>query len=148
MVFCPGINRRHDHEDRHQDRRRLHLYRPWHSEPMDRAGHLWAWTWHKHWSLGKGFDERGTENVTVKTAVFTGTENGLRIKTWGRPSDGFVKGVVFEHALMQNVRNPIIIDQNYCPEERGCPEQNSGIKISQVTYSDIQDHLHHWDSKF
>lgn len=65
------------------------------------------------------------ENVTVNTAVFTGTENGLRIKTWGRPSQGFVKGVVFEHAVMQNVQNPIIIDQNYCPGDRGCPDQVS-----------------------
>ncbi|WOL17885.1 polygalacturonase-like [Canna indica] len=88
-------------------------------------------------SLGKGNDEEGVENVTVKTAVFTGTENGLRIKTWGRPSDGFVKGVVFEHAVMQNVQNPIIIDQNYCPNHEGCPDQNSGIKISGVTYNDI-----------
>ncbi|RZS27269.1 hypothetical protein BHM03_00060713 [Ensete ventricosum] len=115
-------------------------------------------------SLGKGYDEEGVENVTVKTTVFTGTENGLRIKTWGRPSEGFVKGVVFEHAVMQNVRNPIIIDQNYCPDNKGCPDQvqrlipipsveaikirtnilcgshspqNSGVKISQVRYNDI-----------
>ncbi|CAL9117323.1 unnamed protein product [Musa textilis] len=88
-------------------------------------------------SLGKGYDEEGVENVTVKTTVFTGTENGLRIKTWGRPSEGFVKGVVFENAVMQNVRNPIIIDQNYCPDNKGCPDQNSGVKISQVRYNDI-----------
>ncbi|XP_008788254.2 polygalacturonase-like [Phoenix dactylifera] len=89
-------------------------------------------------SLGKGYDEKGVENVTVKTAAFTGTENGLRIKTWGRPSEGFVKGVVFEHATMQNVRNPIIIDQNYCPDEKRCPGQNSGVKISEVKYMDVQ----------
>lgn len=89
-------------------------------------------------SLGKDYDEEGVENVTVKTTVFTGTQNGLRIKTWGKPSEGFVKGVVFEHATMQNVQNPIIIDQNYCPGHSGCPDQNSGVKISQVTYSDIQ----------
>ncbi|XP_042442292.1 polygalacturonase-like [Zingiber officinale] len=88
-------------------------------------------------SLGKGYDEAGVENVTVKTALFTGTQNGLRIKTWGRPSEAFVKGVVFEHAVMQNVQNPIIIDQNYCNGNRGCPHQSSGVKISEVTYSDI-----------
>ncbi|WOL04459.1 hypothetical protein Cni_G13180 [Canna indica] len=88
-------------------------------------------------SLEKGFEEKGVENVTVKTTVFTGTQNGLRIKTWGRPSEGFVKGVVFEHASMQNVQNPIIINQNYCPGHKGCPNKNSGVKISEVTYSDI-----------
>ncbi|XP_042447625.1 polygalacturonase-like [Zingiber officinale] len=88
-------------------------------------------------SLGKGYDEAGVENVTVKTSVFAGTTNGLRIKTWGRPSEGFVRGVVFEHSVMQDVQNPIIIDQNYCPDDKGCPDQSSGVKISEVTYNDI-----------
>eukprot|EP00268_Persea_americana_P018109 TRINITY_DN18934_c0_g1_i2.p1 TRINITY_DN18934_c0_g1~~TRINITY_DN18934_c0_g1_i2.p1 ORF type:complete len:176 (+),score=23.25 TRINITY_DN18934_c0_g1_i2:109-636(+) len=55
-------------------------------------------------SLGKELEEAGAQNVTVKTVSFTGTENGLRIKSWGRPSTGFVRGVVFEHATMQNVQ--------------------------------------------
>ncbi|KAG8077282.1 hypothetical protein GUJ93_ZPchr0007g4815 [Zizania palustris] len=78
-------------------------------------------------SLGKESEERGVENVTVSVAVFVGTENGLRIKTWGRAvrSGAYVRGVVFEHALMRDVRNPIIIDQNYCPNHggQGCPHQ-------------------------
>ncbi|KAK1271205.1 hypothetical protein QJS04_geneDACA006145 [Acorus gramineus] len=89
-------------------------------------------------SLGKSSQEPGVQNVTVKTAVFTGTQNGLRIKTWGRASDGYVKGVVFEHAVMQNVQNPIIITQNYCPGNKNCPDQNSGVKISEVTYNDVR----------
>ncbi|XP_077228860.1 polygalacturonase-like [Tasmannia lanceolata] len=89
-------------------------------------------------SLGRGVQEAGVQNVTVKTVVFTATQNGLRIKTWGRPSNGFVRRVVFEHALMRNVQNPIIIDQNYCPGDKGCPNQNSGVKISDVTYRDVQ----------
>jgi polygalacturonase len=54
------------------------------------------------------------ENVTVTGAAFVATDNGLRlrIKTWARARvDGaYVRGVVFEHALMHDVRNPIIID--------------------------------------
>ncbi|XP_058103663.1 polygalacturonase-like [Magnolia sinica] len=90
-------------------------------------------------SLGKELKEDGVQNVTVKTVVFNGTLNGLRIKSWARPSYGFVKGVVFEHATMINVANPIIIDQNYCPNNNdGCPGQESGVKISQVTYKNIK----------
>ncbi|OVA10646.1 Glycoside hydrolase [Macleaya cordata] len=89
-------------------------------------------------SLGKDLDEPGVKNVTVKTVVFTGTQNGLRIKAWGRPSNGFVNGVLFQHVLMKNVENPIVIDQNYCPRNEGCPTQVSGIKISKITYQDIQ----------
>ncbi|KAI3441866.1 uncharacterized protein J3R85_001918 [Psidium guajava] len=88
-------------------------------------------------SLGKDFEEAGVENVTVKNVVFEGTENGLRIKSWGRPSTGFAKNILFQHAIMSNVRNPIVIDQNYCPNKINCPGQFSGVKISDVTYQDI-----------
>ncbi|RZC86884.1 hypothetical protein C5167_030230 [Papaver somniferum] len=89
-------------------------------------------------SLGKGLEEEGVSNVTVTNAVFTGTTNGLRIKSWGRPSNGFVKDVFFKRVLMNNVENPIVIDQNYCPWDEGCPNQHSGVKISHVTYTDIK----------
>ncbi|POO01539.1 Glycoside hydrolase [Trema orientale] len=88
-------------------------------------------------SLGKDLNEAGVQNVTVKTATFTGTQNGLRIKSWGRPSSGFARNILFQHAVMVNVQNPIVIDQNYCPNNKGCPGQVSGVKVSDVTYKDI-----------
>uniref|UniRef100_A0A2N9I987 Pectate lyase superfamily protein domain-containing protein n=1 Tax=Fagus sylvatica TaxID=28930 RepID=A0A2N9I987_FAGSY len=51
-------------------------------------------------SLGKDQQEVGVQNVTVKTVTFTGTQNGLRIKSWGRPSNGFAKNILFQHAVM------------------------------------------------
>lgn len=63
------------------------------------------------------------QNVTVIKTVFTGTENGLRIKSWARPISGFVQGVRFINAVMENVENPIIIDQHYCPHNLNCPGQ-------------------------
>lgn len=59
--------------------------------------------------------------MTVKKAIFSNTQNGLRIKSWARPSKGFVEGVQFLDATMQDVQNPIIIDQNYCPHDINCP---------------------------
>ncbi|KAK7251959.1 hypothetical protein RIF29_35590 [Crotalaria pallida] len=88
-------------------------------------------------SLGKDMNEPGVQNVTVKTVTFTGTQNGVRIKSWGRPSNGFVRDVLFENAIMVNVQNPIVIDQNYCPDNKGCPGQASGVKISDITYQGI-----------
>lgn len=73
-------------------------------------------------SLGKDYNERGVQNVTVKRTTFRGTDNGLRIKAWARPSNGFVNGVLFQNAIMTNVHNPIVIDQNYCPVHN-CPGQ-------------------------
>ncbi|KAM7469243.1 hypothetical protein LguiA_007426 [Lonicera macranthoides] len=88
-------------------------------------------------SLGWDLQEPGVQNVTVKTATFKGTQNGVRIKTWARASNGFVKSVLFQHLVMDNVQNPIIIDQNYCPNNKNCPGQVSGVKISDIMYQDI-----------
>lgn len=74
-------------------------------------------------SLGKEHEEPGVQNVTVKTVTFTGTQNGVRIKSWGRPSTGFARNILFQHAVMTDVKNPIVIDQHYCPDEKNCPGQ-------------------------
>ncbi|XP_049932523.1 polygalacturonase-like isoform X3 [Nymphaea colorata] len=88
-------------------------------------------------SLGKSANEAGVQNVTVKNVAFSGTTNGLRIKSWERSSNGFAKQILFDGATMDNVKNPIIIDQHYCPHNEGCPTENSGVKISNVVYKNI-----------
>ncbi|XP_020596036.1 polygalacturonase-like [Phalaenopsis equestris] len=88
-------------------------------------------------SLGETPRKSIVENVTVSSVVLTGTENGLRIKTWANPYNGFVSGINFQHAIMKNVRNPIIIDQNYCPNHHNCSKQSSGIKINGVVFDDV-----------
>uniref|UniRef100_A0A6N2L9W9 Pectate lyase superfamily protein domain-containing protein n=1 Tax=Salix viminalis TaxID=40686 RepID=A0A6N2L9W9_SALVM len=89
-------------------------------------------------SLGKEFNQDGVENIMLTNSVFSGSDNGVRIKSWAKPSNGFVRKVVFQNLIMKDVKNPIIIDQNYCPGNTGCPRQTSGIKISQVTYKNIR----------
>ncbi|KAF1862031.1 hypothetical protein Lal_00026548, partial [Lupinus albus] len=88
-------------------------------------------------SLGWTRNEPGVQNVTVRTVTLTGTQYDVRIKSWGRPSSGFVKEVLFKNATMTDVQNPILIDQNYCPNNKNCPGQASGVKISDVRYEDI-----------
>ena len=74
-------------------------------------------------SLGKELKEAGVQNVTVKTVTFTGSQNVVRIKSWARASSGFARGILFQHILMVDVQNPILIDQNYCPDNKNCPGQ-------------------------
>ncbi|CAI0458850.1 unnamed protein product [Linum tenue] len=88
-------------------------------------------------SLGWKLQEPGVQNVTVKRVHFTETTNGLRIKTWARRSLGFVRNVLFQHVVFDGVKNPILIDQNYCPGGRNCPRQASGIKVSDIRYKSI-----------
>ncbi|XP_052176329.1 polygalacturonase-like [Diospyros lotus] len=92
-------------------------------------------------SLARDFNEEGVQNVTLTNSVFTGSDNGVRIKSWARPSKAFVRGIEYRNIVMRNVKNPIIIDQNYCPNNQGCPNQvrlSSGVKVSGVTYRNIQ----------
>ncbi|KAK9949780.1 hypothetical protein M0R45_005294 [Rubus argutus] len=90
-------------------------------------------------SLAKDLEEEGVQNVTVKTAIFKGTQNSLRIRSWARPSSGFVQGVRFLDVEMLNVQNPIVIDQNYCPHNLiNCPGQVSGVKVGDVLYQNIR----------
>ncbi|KAI3934583.1 hypothetical protein MKX01_034037 [Papaver californicum] len=88
-------------------------------------------------SLARNPNEAGVEGITVKDVTFTGSDNGLRIKTWPKPSNSFVKNVLYQNIVMNNVRNPIIIDQIYCPGTKGCSNQNSGVRISGVTYQNV-----------
>nr|XP_004288735.2 PREDICTED: polygalacturonase [Fragaria vesca subsp. vesca] len=89
-------------------------------------------------SLGGSVNEDGVQNVTVTSSVFTKTQNGVRIKSWARASNGFARNIVYRNLIMKNVDNPIIIDQKYCPGNKGCPRQSSGVKISKVTYKNIR----------
>lgn len=86
-------------------------------------------------SLGWALEESGVHNVTVKTVTFTGTQNGVRIKTWAKPSNGFVNGVLFQHITMVNAAKPIVIQQNYCPGGHNCPNQVSIVINIPLTLS-------------
>lgn len=66
-------------------------------------------------SLGAQPDEEDVGGLTVRNCTFTGTQNGVRIKTWARPYASNVFDLTFENINMVNVNNPIIIDQQYCP---------------------------------
>ncbi|CAN0922920.1 unnamed protein product [Linum grandiflorum] len=89
-------------------------------------------------SLGVHEHEDGVENVVVRDSSFIRSQNGVRIKSWGRKTTSFVRNVVFENIAMEDVQNPIIIDQNYCPNNnKNCPRMGSGVKISGIKYRNI-----------
>ncbi|XP_043809069.1 polygalacturonase-like [Manihot esculenta] len=65
-------------------------------------------------SLGKTTDEF-VSGIFVRNCTFYDTDNGVRIKTWPALHGGMASDMHFEDIMMKNVRNPIIIDQMYCP---------------------------------
>ncbi|KAL3525066.1 hypothetical protein ACH5RR_013438 [Cinchona calisaya] len=88
-------------------------------------------------SLGNSFNEAGVQNVTVTDSIFSKTQNGVRVKSWAKPSDGYARNLLFQNLIMRNVAYPIIIDQMYCPDNT-CPHQSSGVKVSRVMYKNIK----------
>nr|CAB3482691.1 unnamed protein product [Digitaria exilis] len=67
-------------------------------------------------SLGRYAGEGDVTRVHIRDMTFTGTMNGVRIKTWeNSPSKSHAAHMVFENLVMNDVQNPIIIDQKYCP---------------------------------
>ncbi|KAM3733961.1 hypothetical protein ACB098_11G177200 [Castanea mollissima] len=88
-------------------------------------------------SLGAGNSEAEVSNVMVNRAKLTGTTNGMRIKTW-QGGSGYAKNIIFQNVVMNNVSNPIIIDQNYCDQKSPCQQQPSAVKISNVSYKNIK----------
>ncbi|OIW07003.1 hypothetical protein TanjilG_02637 [Lupinus angustifolius] len=88
-------------------------------------------------SLGKRPDEESVDGVTVTNCTFIKTTNGARIKTWIGTKPGEVKNVVYEDLIMEDVKNPIIIDQSYGGKKDRTPS-NSVWKISNVHFRKIR----------
>ncbi|OVA16981.1 Glycoside hydrolase [Macleaya cordata] len=88
-------------------------------------------------SLGKDNSSGIVTKVVVDTAFLKGTTNGLRIKTWQQGGSGYVRAVRFLNVRMDDVANPIIIDQFYCDSPKSCKNQTSAVEISQVVYRNI-----------
>lgn len=67
-------------------------------------------------SLGRGPQNEYVKNIVVRNCRFMGTDNGVRIKTWAQSSSySLAENILFENIVMQNSKNPIVIDQRYCP---------------------------------
>ncbi|XP_020207978.1 probable polygalacturonase At3g15720 [Cajanus cajan] len=82
-------------------------------------------------SLGRNGGHEIVEEVYVYNCSFTGTTNGARIKTVPGGS-GFARKITFDHIILNNAQNPIIIDQNY-----GVKRSNpvgTAVMVSEVTY--------------
>ncbi|KAJ8755884.1 hypothetical protein K2173_024429 [Erythroxylum novogranatense] len=88
-------------------------------------------------SLGKSNSSSQVRNVIVDTAFLSNTNNGVRIKTW-QGGGGNVTDVKFQNILMQNVSNPIIIDQYYCDSRSPCANQTSAVKVKNVSFVHIK----------
>ncbi|KAK3438173.1 hypothetical protein EUGRSUZ_C02787, partial [Eucalyptus grandis] len=84
-------------------------------------------------SLGKNGAYETVEQVQVRDCSFSGTTNGVRIKTW-QGGSGYAKNIIFDQIKLDAVSNPIIIDQFYNPGGAQ-PNEASGVVVSDVTFT-------------
>ncbi|KAJ0965028.1 hypothetical protein J5N97_026166 [Dioscorea zingiberensis] len=90
-------------------------------------------------SLGRYENEENVQGLLVKDCIFSGTENGVRIKTWeNSPQYTSATNMTFQNIIMNQVSNPIIIDQTYCPYTSCDRQAPSRVKISDITFKDIR----------
>jgi galacturan 1,4-alpha-galacturonidase len=90
-------------------------------------------------SLGKedrpGREEKPVTAIRVKNCLLRGTDNGVRIKTYPKPIPNQVHNVYFEDIVMENVKNPIIFDQEYSTKN---PKTSSHVKITDIHIRNIK----------
>ncbi|KAF8401426.1 hypothetical protein HHK36_012365 [Tetracentron sinense] len=88
-------------------------------------------------SLGKYPNEKDVKGVTVKNCTLKNSDNGVRIKTWPGSNPSLASSFIFEDIIVDNVKNPIIIDQQYCAGS-SCKKNPSRVQISDVHYKNIR----------
>ena len=69
-------------------------------------------------SLGRYQNEQPVSGIRVIGGTLSSTTNGVRIKTWPSSPPGTASDRHFENIIMNNVANPILIDQGYCPNSQ------------------------------
>ena len=86
-------------------------------------------------SLGKRQDETSVSDITIENCTLTKTLNGAIIKTYHSSPKLDCKNIVYKDIIMNEVKNPIIIDQHYDSRRKS---QQSSVKISNLSFLNIK----------
>ncbi|XP_021860780.2 polygalacturonase-like, partial [Spinacia oleracea] len=90
-------------------------------------------------SLGKYPHEQDVNGLFVRNCTISRTSNGIRIKTWAdSPGRSSATNMKFENIVMKHVRNPIIIDQAYCPFHSCSSQAPSRVRLSNIYFKNIR----------
>ncbi|KAB5512438.1 hypothetical protein DKX38_029466 [Salix brachista] len=89
-------------------------------------------------SLGRYPNEKPVSGIFVKNCTISNTANGVRIKSWPDLYGGVASNMHFEDIVMNNVQNPILLDQEYCPWNQCSLKAPSKVKISDVSFKNIR----------
>ena len=80
-------------------------------------------------SLGKRPEDDSVTGIFVSNSTLTKTTNGVRIKTFHNSPQIEASGITFEDIIMNDVKNPIIIDQHYMSKRKSGVISLSSLQI-------------------
>lgn len=60
--------------------------------------------------------------ITVKNCSFLDAQVGVAIKARPGSTASEISSIVFQDLILDNVTNPILIDQEFCPAEHDCTQ--------------------------
>ncbi|KAM4109388.1 hypothetical protein ACB094_03G115300 [Castanea mollissima] len=89
-------------------------------------------------SLERYQNEQLVLGIRVIGGTLSSTQNGVRIKTWPSSPPGSASNMHFENIIMNNIANPILIDQGYCPNNQCSNKSPSKVKLSNVSFKNIR----------
>ncbi|KAG7095644.1 hypothetical protein E1B28_006367 [Marasmius oreades] len=79
------------------------------------------------------------ENVTVFNVKLTNAQNGARIKAWAGANvgSGIVKNITYTNITVNNVDNPVTIDQCYMTDQAACSANPSNTFLQDIFFNGI-----------